>query len=79
MTLTGSPRGLLAGSPTIGGGSPGGWEAAMHTGRGNGPRRSRAPSPSRALPTRRPADEHARTLAGIAGYRVVPCRRAGGP
>ncbi|TFE27389.1 hypothetical protein E0F15_16390 [Frankia sp. B2] len=25
------------------------------------------------------ADEYARTLTGIAGYRVVPCRRAGGP
>lgn len=24
------------------------------------------------------AEEHARTLAGIAGYRIVPCRRTGG-
>ncbi|WP_462188199.1 hypothetical protein [Frankia sp. CcWB2] len=43
MTLTGSPCG-----------SPGGWKAATYTGRRSGPHRSRAPSPSRALPTRRP-------------------------
>ncbi|WP_157467093.1 hypothetical protein [Frankia sp. QA3] len=24
------------------------------------------------------AEEHAHTLAGIAGYRIVPCRRTGG-
>ncbi|WP_157902420.1 hypothetical protein [Frankia sp. KB5] len=30
-------------------------------------------------PTARLADEHARTLAGIAGYRVVPLRHVGGP
>ncbi|WP_133056953.1 hypothetical protein [Frankia sp. KB5] len=61
MTLTGSPRGVLAaaaeggrpraGSPTIGGGSPGGQRAAIYTGRGHNLSRA----PSRALPTRRPA------------------------
>ncbi|WP_256789881.1 hypothetical protein [Frankia sp. AvcI1] len=30
-------------------------------------------------PTAQLADEHARTLTGIAGYRIVPVRQVAGP
>ncbi|WP_462187761.1 hypothetical protein [Frankia sp. CcWB2] len=89
MTLTGSPCGLLAaaaeggrpraGSPTIDGGSPDEWRAAIYAGRGSGPRRSRASSPSRTLPTRRPGTNWIPGRDTPANYSISVLDRAGNP